>query len=104
MLSQNDLLTRIEVKAALAKDVAVRQHNNRYSVGDLLLAILYSMIWGLERIETTTMLQANGMFRHLSGLPTYPDPSTLRRFLLRMAQRAADAVQSWEAPRSSARH
>lgn len=72
-------------------------------MGELLLAILYSMIWGLERIETT-MLQAHDMFRRLSGLPTYPDPSTLRQSLLRMAQPAADAVQSWEVPLSSAHH
>lgn len=54
----------------------------------VLLAILYPMILGLERIETTSLLQANGVFRYLSGLPTYPDPSTLRRFLLRMAPQA----------------
>lgn len=81
-------LTRIGFKNAVAMDVRLRQRNNRYSVGELLLAILYPMILGLERIETTALLQANGVFRYLSGLPTYPDPSTLRRFLLRMAPEA----------------
>ncbi|MDF0665880.1 MAG: hypothetical protein P0119_07360 [Nitrospira sp.] len=37
MLSENDLRTSIEVKVALAKDVAVGQRNNRYSVGELWL-------------------------------------------------------------------
>lgn len=46
------------------------------------------MILGLERIETSSLLQPNGVFRYLSGLLTYPDPTTLRRFLLRMAPRA----------------
>lgn len=81
-------LTRAGFKKAVAIDVRLRQRNNRYSVGELLLAILYPMILGLERIETTALLQANGVFRYLSGLPTYPDPSTLRRFLLRMAPQA----------------
>ncbi len=78
-------LTRIGIKNAVATDIRLIQRNNRYTVGELLLAILYPIILGLERIETTQLLQQNGVFRYLSGLPTYPDPSTLRRFLLRMA-------------------
>ena len=78
-------LTRIGLKNALATEIRFIQRNNRYTVGELLLAILYPIILGLERIETTQLLQHNGVFRYLSGLPTYPDPSTLRRFLLRIA-------------------
>jgi hypothetical protein len=46
------------------------------------------MVLGLERIETTQLLQQNGVFQFLTGLRSYPDPSTLRRFLLRVAPRA----------------
>src|SRR5881397_4146303 len=81
-------LTRIGLKNAIATEIRLIQRNNRYTVGELLLAILYPIILGLERIETTQLLQHNGVFRYLSGLPTYPDPSTLRRFLLRMAPQA----------------
>ncbi len=81
-------LTRIGFKSAVAMDVRLTQRNNRDTVGELLRAILYPMILGLERIETTQLSQPNGVFRYLSGLPTYPNPSTLRRFLLRMAPQA----------------
>src|SRR6266542_628626 len=81
-------LTRIGLKNAIATEIRLIQRNNRYTVGELLLAILYPIILGLERIETTQLLQHNGVFRYLSGLPTYPDPSTLRRFLLRVAPQA----------------
>ena len=47
-------LTRIGFKAAVAKDVTLAQRNNRYTVGELLLAILYPIILGLERIETAS--------------------------------------------------
>lgn len=80
--------TRIGLKKAVATDVRLIQRNNRYSIGELLLAILYPMILGLERIETTYLLQANGVFQYLSGLSSYPNPTTQRRFLLRMAPRA----------------
>ncbi len=39
----------------------------------------------MEWIETTHLLKQNGVFQYLTGLPTYPNPTTLRRFLLRMA-------------------
>jgi Transposase DDE domain group 1 len=81
-------LTRIGFKKAVAMEVRLPQRNNRYSVGELLLAIIYPMILGLERIETTHLLQANGVFQYLSGLTHYPNATTLRRFLLRIAPQA----------------
>ncbi len=46
-------LSRIGFKQAMAMHVRVTQRNNRYSVGEMLLALLYPMILGLERLETT---------------------------------------------------
>jgi len=37
---------------------------------------------GLDRLETASFLRANGTFQYLTGLPNYPDPQSLRRFLL----------------------
>jgi hypothetical protein len=50
-----------------------------------MLALIYPITLGLGRIETTHLLKHNGVFQYLTGLPTYPNPTTLRRFLLRMA-------------------
>jgi len=52
------------------------------------LALIYPISLGLGRIETTHLLKYNGVFQYLTGLPTYPNPTTLRRFLLRMAPAA----------------
>jgi hypothetical protein len=49
------------------------------------LAVLYPIMLGLGRIETFHLLKHNGVFQYLTGLPAYPNPTTLRRFLLRMA-------------------
>lgn len=81
-------LTRIGFKNAVASDVRLIQRNNRYSVGEMFLAVLYPMILGLGRIETTQLLQHNGVFQYLTGLQSYPNPTTLRRFLLRVAPSA----------------
>src|SRR2546425_7844270 len=78
-------LTRIGFEQAVAMELRFAQQNNRYSVGEMLLALLYPMILGLERIETAQLLRQNGVFQYLTGLPSYPDATTLRRFLLRVA-------------------
>lgn len=53
-------LTQIGFKDAVASEVRLAQRNTRYSVGQMLLALLYPMILGLERIETTRLLRQNG--------------------------------------------
>jgi hypothetical protein len=87
-------LTRIGFKRALGQDIQLVQRNHRYSVGEMLLALLYPMVRGLERIETTSLLCENGVFQYLTGLPSYPNPTTLRRFLLRVAPTALTRLRA----------
>ena len=77
---------RLGLRSLLADRVRFEQRNNRYAISESLLAWLYPMVLGLGRIETTRVLQYNGVFQYLTGLPTYPDPQTLRRFLGRFAE------------------
>lgn len=77
---------RLGLRKALTKQVRFPQRNTRYSVGEMLLALLYPMLLGLERLESTRLLTRNGVFQTLTGLPTYPNATTLRRFLLRFGQ------------------
>jgi hypothetical protein len=87
-------LSRIGFKDAVARYVSLIQRNHRYSVGEMLLALLYPMILGLERLETTQLLRQNGVFQYLTGLPSYPDATTLRRFLLRAAPAALPKLRA----------
>ncbi|MFQ5931688.1 MAG: IS1380 family transposase [Nitrospiraceae bacterium] len=81
-------LKRLDLRRLLQRHVRFAQRNNRYSVGEMVLALLYPIMLGLERLETTHLLTRNGVFQYLTGLPTYPNATTLRRFLLRMAPAA----------------
>ena len=87
-------LTRIGFKNALTSDIRLAQRKNRYSIGEMILALLYPMILGLERIETTQLLRQNGVFQYLTGLPSYPDATALRRFLLRVAPTALPKLRA----------
>jgi hypothetical protein len=78
---------RLQLRRRFHRDVHFPQRNNTYSIPEMLLALLYPIILGLERIETTELLRHNGVFQALTGLPAYPDPTALRRFLRRFALR-----------------
>jgi hypothetical protein len=79
------------LRSALAHAVRFHQRNNRYSSTESILALVYPIILGLGRIETTPLLRRNGVFQYLTGLPAYPDPQTLRRFLLRFAEEGMES-------------
>ncbi len=76
---------RIRLQGALWRQVRFVQRNNRYSVSESLKALLYPLVLGLGRIETTEPLRSNGVFHYLAGLSGYPNATTLRRFLERFA-------------------
>src|SRR5512139_3272479 len=76
---------RLNLRRQLHRYLPFHQRNNRYTVAEEILALIYPISLGLGRIETSHLLKHNGVFQYLTGLPTYPNPTTLRRFLLRMA-------------------
>ena len=82
---------RIGLQGALSQHIRFAQRNNRYSVSESLKALLYPLVLGLGRIETTEPLRYNGVFHYLAGLPGYPEATSLRRFLERLAGSGRDA-------------
>ena len=52
-------------------------------LSQMVLALVWPVVLGLDRIETSSLLRAKGTLPFLTGLPSFPDPPTLRRFLLR---------------------
>ena len=82
----HQFVQQLGLRSRLAHAVRFPQRNNRYSTTEAILALVYPVILGLGRIETTQLLRRNGVFQYLTGLPAYPDPQSLRRFLGRFAE------------------
>lgn len=78
-------LQQLHLRRYLNRHLRYRQRNNRYTLTQLLIALMYPMILGLEKIEVSALLKTNGVFQYLTGLPSFPNPTTLRRFLVRSA-------------------
>ena len=78
---------QINLRSLLSQYIRFSQRNNRYTIAKKeLLALIYPIALGIGRIEATHFLKQNSVFQYLTGLPAYPDATTLRRFLLRMAR------------------
>jgi hypothetical protein len=81
-----EFLRVMQIRRYLAQNLTYRRPHSRYTVSQMILALIYPVILGLDRLETASLLRCNGVFQYLTGLPSFPDPQTLRRFLLQAPQ------------------
>jgi len=78
-----EFLRVLQFRNFLAHQLTYPRRNRRYSLSQMILALVYPLVLGLDRLETASFLRSNGTFQYLTGLQSFPDPQTLRRFLLR---------------------
>ena len=76
---------QLNLRRRLQHAVNIPQRRGSYQSIDLILALLFVIIAGLRRLNKTDVLQYNGTFLALLGLKTFPDQTTLRRFLQRLS-------------------
>lgn len=79
----HEFLQVLRRRRFLTREGPYPRRNHRYSVSQMLLALVYPIVLGLDRIEAASFLRSNGTFPYLTGRPAFPDPQTLRRFLLK---------------------
>jgi DDE family transposase len=78
---------RLGLKRLLQQALRPAPRARDYPPTDLLMALLYAVIVGLDRINATQILQYNGAFQQIVGLARFPDQTALRRFLRRLRPR-----------------
>jgi hypothetical protein len=78
----HEFLQVLQIRRFLTQNLDYPRRNQRYSLSQMILALVYPMVLGLDRLESASFLRSNGTFQYLTGLPSFPDPQTLRRFLL----------------------
>jgi len=90
----HEFLQVLQMRRFLGREVPYERRNHHYSVSQMLLALVYPIVLGLDRIESASFLRFNGTFQYLTGLPGFPDPQTLRRFLLKAPERVWEHLHS----------
>jgi hypothetical protein len=83
----HEFLRVLQLRNVLATRLTYPRRNNHYHLSQMILALVYPIVLGFDRLETASFLRTNGTFQYLTGLPSFPDPQTLRRFLLQAPQR-----------------
>ena len=71
----------LQFRNFLATHLRYPRPNRRYQLSQMILALKYPIVLGLDRIEAASLLRSNGTFQNLTGLQSFPDWQTLRRFL-----------------------
>ena len=83
----HEFLRVMQLRHFLACHLIYPRRNSRYHLSQMIFALMYPIVLGLDRIETASFLRSNGTFQYLNGLPSFPDPQTLRRFRLQAPPR-----------------
>src|SRR6266852_6234245 len=81
----NEFIRMLQLRRFLTRHLRYPRRNQDYQLSQMILALVYPIILGLDRLETASLLCSNGTFQYLTGLPSYPSPQSLRRFLLQAA-------------------
>jgi hypothetical protein len=62
----------LQLRNFLARHLQYPRRNNHYRLSQMILALVYPIVLGLDRLETTSFLRANGTFQYLTGLAQLP--------------------------------
>jgi hypothetical protein len=82
----------LELRKEIGHYIRLPKRNTFYFTSELIIALIYPIIFGIERIETTQFLRYNGLFRFLTGLRKHPHAITIRRFLNRLGHHGLSSL------------
>jgi hypothetical protein len=88
-----EFVSLLQLRHRIASAIPNERARTRYSVSQMLLALVYPMVLGLDRLEAASFLRSNGIFQYLTGLPQFPNPTTLRRVLYQASPELCDQVR-----------
>jgi hypothetical protein len=77
-----EFLRMLQFRRCLGRQMSDFRPHHDYSLSQIILALVYPVILGLDCLESASFLRPDATFQYLTGLPGYPDPQSLRRFLL----------------------
>jgi hypothetical protein len=77
-----EFLRMLQFRRCLGRQMSDFRPHHDYSLSQIILALVYPVILGLDRLESASFLRPDATFQYLTGLPGDPDPQSLRRFLL----------------------
>jgi hypothetical protein len=59
----HEFLQVLQFRHFLTQNLTYPRRNRRYSMSQMILALVYPIVLGLDRIETASFLRSNGTFQ-----------------------------------------
>ncbi|MGH9923238.1 MAG: IS1380 family transposase, partial [Nitrososphaerales archaeon] len=85
-------LRGLKVKEELESAVGIEKRDGKFSVGGMLMCLIYAVILDMKRQSDTLMLRLDKVFQKIAGLDDYPVQSTISRFLKRFTVGTAKGI------------
>jgi hypothetical protein len=85
-------LRGLKVKEELESAVGIEKRDGKFSVGGMLICLIYALILDMKRQSDTLMLRMDKVFQKIAGLDDYPGQSTISRFLKRFRVDTAKGI------------
>jgi len=86
------LMRKLKVKETLENKVQLARRERKYSLGNMLLSVIYARALDLERLSDTVALRKDGVFQQVVGFDDYPHQTSLSRFLSKFNVGAAKNI------------
>jgi hypothetical protein len=85
-------LKRLKVEEELDIAIPIEKRESKFSVGGMVVCLLYAVILDMKRQSDTLMLRLDKVFQKIAGLDDYPAQSTISRFLKRFRVSTAKGI------------
>ena len=93
MLLFQQFCRKLDLKRMLQRQMRWQRRSNHYHPAEVILTMIYIMVAGMKRISETRILPYNGYFQDLLGLSTFPEASTLRKFLKGLSMQEIEGLR-----------
>ena len=64
----NEFTRVLQLRRFLTRHLQYPRRNQRYTLSQMIMALVYPVILGLDRLETASLLRSNGTFQYLTHL------------------------------------
>lgn len=88
-----EFVKKLKVKEILKEEVSLNRRENKYSLTQMLLSIIYALVLELFRLSDMILLRLDSTFCRLVNFTEFPSLSTISRFLNTFTFHLAQKVQ-----------
>src|SRR5258708_12955415 len=73
----NEFTRVLQLRRFLTRHLVYPRRNQRYTLSQMIMALVYPVILGLDRLETASLLRSNRTFHSLTAFHSHPPPQHL---------------------------